>query len=276
MIIQFENRVISSFMLYLDHEIQSQGQAYYNYSGLLYRVNSQHNGLYAYATPFKQLVNDTSISGANVMSGVYLNGNYVGIGQSGLYSINHAQGVVYFTGQLSSNTVVSGRYAIKDINIELSDKEEYKVIFETKYEPKSRYNQTLSGLQTDVKTLPSIFLKYKGGDAAPAAFGGIQDNKVLIKALILTENEFQRVAVCNILKNLTFKFFNLVNSTPFDYLGNYTGLNYYYDNLNFDTGNSPLITEVKVKDVPLIGEFSNIGAKIASAEFVLSTFIRPS
>jgi len=272
--LQYDNKLVSSFLLYLDREIQSKGQAYQNYSGLLYKVTSPINGLFAYAAPFKQLVNDTSITGANVMTGVYLNGTFVTIGTSGLHSINHYQGVAYFTGQLASSVTVSGRYAIKDINTETTDQEEHKVLFETKYAPKSKFNQTLSGLATDVKTLPSIFLKYKGGDAYPAAFGGIRDNKIIIRALILTESEFQRIATCNILKNFTNRTFSIVNSTPFDYLGNYTGLEYNYDNLSFDTVYSPLITDVKVKDIPLVGEYAKLGARAAMVDFTISTFMR--
>jgi hypothetical protein len=273
--ISFDNRLMSSLLLYLDHEVLDGGAAYTNISGRLYPVSSPYSGLYAYATPFKQLVNDTSIAGASVMSGVYLNGAFVTIGTSGLYSINHNQGVAYFTGQLSSSVVVSGRYAVKDINVEITDKAETKTLFETKYIPRLRYNQTISGLDTDVKTLPALYLKYQETEAPPAAFGGIKDNKLKIKGLLLTENESQRISACNILKNLVHRIVPIVTgSTPFDYLGNFTGVNYNYNSLTINTDYSPIVLDVKVKDVPLMGEFSSIGTRIASVEFTISTFMR--
>jgi len=272
--VQFDNRLISSFLLFLDNQIQSKGVCYTNYSGRLYPITSPYQGLYAYATPFKQLCNDTSISGANVMSGVYLNGVFVTVGQSGLYSINHKQGTAYFTGQLSSSVVVSGRYAIKDFNIELADQVEYKLLYETKYVTNSKFNQTLSGLPLDVKTAPVIFLRPKNIENKPFAFGGIDDNEMKIRAIIVADNEFQRIGVCNILKNLNLKGFSIVNSTPFDYLGNFTGLNYSYSGLSYDTVYSPLITEAKVIDVPRVGELENFGRATAIVDFSISTYMR--
>ena len=276
MIQQFDANYISSFLLYLDNKILTKGLAYTNYSGLLYKINSPYSNLYAYATPFKQLVNDSSISGANIMTGLYLNGNFVNVGQSGLYSINHKEGIAYFTSSLPTNTSVSGRYAIKDINLEITDQLEYKLIFDTKYIVKSKFNQVLSGLPSDTKTLPSIFLKVKNTDSKVIAFGGIQDNNITLRALVLADSEYLRLSVCNIMKSLSLHPFSLVNSTPFDYLGNYTGLDYNYNNLSFNTGYWPLIIDVKVKDIPLVREYRNLEANVSAVDFTLSTFWRPS
>lgn len=274
--VQYDNRLMSSFMLFLDNQIQTRGFAYQNYSGQLYPVNTPYQGLYAYAAPFRQLCNDTSISGANVMSGVYVNGTFVTVGQSGLSAINHTQGTVYFTAPFSANTVVSGRYAIKDINIELTDLPESKLLFETKYVVKSKFNQTVSGLDSDVRILPAVYLKMMDGDAAHAAFGGIKDNQIKLRAIIMAENEFQRIAVCNILKNLAFSGFSVAASTPFDYLGNFTGTNYNYNTLSVSTEGSPLITEVTVKNLSnlLADDYRNLGRTAAMADFTVSTFMR--
>jgi hypothetical protein len=274
--VQFDNKLISSFAQYLDHYVQEQGVAYSNHSGLLYRINSRDDGLYAYATPFKQLVRDTAISGANVMSGVYLNGNFVTIGQSGLSRINHDEGTVYFTGQLPANTVISGNYAIKDFNVDITENAEYKLLTMTKYVTNSKFNQVLSGLPSDTRTTPAIFLKAKDTDNKPFALGGIDDNAYRIRAIVITDNEFQRIAVCNIMKNLRYKVFSVVDSTPMDYLGNFTGLNYNYDNLNFNTGYSCLVMEAKARNIPMEGDFADLGRSVAEVDFTISTLMRHS
>src|ERR1700758_3177468 len=128
-----EAQIVSNFMLYIDHSIQQQGQAYTNYSGQLFPVKSNYGGLYAYATPFKQLCNDTSVAGAQVMSGVYINGHFAPVGTSGLIAINHYNGTVYFSSPLPATAFVSGQYAIKDFSIELADQPEWKLLYETKY-----------------------------------------------------------------------------------------------------------------------------------------------
>jgi hypothetical protein len=241
---------------------------------LLYPVQTKLGGYYAYSTPFRQLVNDTAVSGANVMSGVYLNGNFVTIGQSGLSMINHDLGTAYFNTALPSNTVVSGRYAIKDFSVQYTNQLEYKLLFETKYVTNSKFNQVLSGLAADVKTCPAIFLKPKVTENLPFSFGGLDDNSFKIRAVLIADSEFQRIVACNVLKNLNLQTFRIASSTPFDYLGNYTGLVYNYNTLSFISGYESLITEVKVIDVPLKGEFENIGKSIAMVDFAVSTIMR--
>jgi hypothetical protein len=276
--LQFDNKVLSTFSLLIDHEIQNKGVAYTNYSGRFFPTPSNRAGLYAYAAPFKQLCNDTSISGANVISGVYVNGNYVNIGQSGLYSINHYQGVAYFTGQFSSATTVSGRYAVKDVNVELTDHLESKLLFETKHSKRPGFNTPITGLPIDTRTLPALYLKVKDTDAAPAAFGGIKDNKIKIRGTLMAENEFQRLAVCNILKNLTHTGFGVVDNTPFDYLGNYTGASYSFPNLNFRTDVNSLITEVKASEISWreADDMENLGNSYATIDFTITTFMNPA
>jgi hypothetical protein len=95
---QFDNRLISSFLLLLDHEVQRRGTAFINVSGQLYQVPSNLANTNTYTSPYKGWCNDTSISGATIASGVFLNNNFITIGQSGLDSINHYEGAVYFTG----------------------------------------------------------------------------------------------------------------------------------------------------------------------------------
>jgi hypothetical protein len=272
--VSFDIKILSSFLLFIDHELQSKAEAFFNNSGRLYPVSTNVNGFTAYATPYRQLCNDTSISGANIMSGVYVNGNFVGIGQSGLRMINHDLGTAYFSGTLPANAVVSGRYAIKDFSIQYTDQIEYKLLFETKYVTNSKFNQTLSGLASDVKTSPAIFLRAKVTENLPFSFGGLDDNSFKIRAILIADNEFQRIAACNVFKNMNLRTFNVVDSTPFDYLGNYTGLNYNYNNLSFVSGYESLISEVKVIDVPLKGEFENVPRSIAMVDFTVSTIMR--
>lgn len=273
--VQFNQKMLSSFLLYLDHNLLDKGNSFANYSGFLYPVESKISGRFAYATPFKQLVNDTSLSGgAHVMSGVYLNGNFVTVGQSGLLSINHNQGAAYFSSQLPANTIVSGNYSIKEINVELTDDFEYKLLFETKFVTNSKFNQVLSGLPLDTKLTPSVFLKMKKSRNEPFGFGGIDNDEVRVRAIIIVDNEFQRIGVCNILQNLNYRPFQIVESTPFDYLGNFTGVNYNYNGLNFNNGYYPLVLDVDVKDIQYTSEFANIGRSVAIVDFKLSSIMR--
>jgi hypothetical protein len=77
--------LMSSFYLWLDHEILTRGEAFINYSGKLYNSpdpNFPNNSIYG--APFRQWVYDRSVPNANIPSGVFINGNYIARGVSGL------------------------------------------------------------------------------------------------------------------------------------------------------------------------------------------------
>ena len=83
MLSQIDNKLVSSFQLYLDHLILNKGQSYFNYSGTFYPINSPYNGYYTYGGEFAGTVYDNSDSGANVTNQVYINNVLVGTGTSG-------------------------------------------------------------------------------------------------------------------------------------------------------------------------------------------------
>lgn len=270
---QLDNKIISSFLLYIDNRIQQRGEAFYNANGLFYPTQSNINGLYAYTCPYKQLCNDTSIPNATVMSGVYLNNNYVSVGQSGLVAINHYDGAVYFNSSLPKNTVISGSFAIKDFSVYLSDQPDFKLLFETKYYTNPKYgNIPKSGLSLDVKTAPAIYIVTKTQENKPLVFAGLDENTIQLRAVVISENAYQKIAVCNILKNLFMRPFRLVESTPFDYLGNMTGINYNYTTLPTNDFYKPLVLKSKVNEINLDGEFLDMKKQFAFVDFDISTW----
>jgi hypothetical protein len=273
MIPQIDNQIISSFMLFLDHEIQRQGLAYSNKNGLFYPANSNTYGLNAYSCPYKQLCNDTSISGANVISGVYINGSYTPVGTNGLYAINHYEGSIYFSSPPAANAVISGNFAVKDFAVYLSDQPDYKIIFQSKYQSNPKYGETPSGIPLDVKVAPGIFLVPKNQENRAFAFAGLDDNYNRVRAIVVADSVYQRMAVSNILKNFRLKNLNLVLSTPFDYLGNITGQNSYnYTGLSFASNYFPLIMTAKVVEIPQQAEYLDINKQFSMVDFEISTW----
>ena len=65
---------------------------------------------------------------------------------------------------------------------------------------------------------------------------------------------------------------NLISSTPFDYLGNMTGINYNYDTLPKYSNYSPFITKVKILEIPQKGDYDDITRQFAMADFEISTW----
>lgn len=273
---QFDNIVVTSFLLMVDHEIQKRGAAFSNTSGLLYPVPSNLLNTYTYASPYKQWCNDTSIPGATVASGVYLNNNFVTIGQSGLDAINHYAGVVYFTGApLPVSTVVSAAYAVKEYSINLVDQTEWKLLFETKFVLNRQIDQTkgLTGLPLDTKTIPAIFIKTRNQDTRPFALGGYDNSMLSLRAIVIADTEFSRVAACNILKNMNYRPIPITTGTPFDFRGRMTGINYNYDQLSADSRYSTWILGVRGADLPQVGQYENVLKNMGRVDFDISTVI---
>jgi hypothetical protein len=243
--------------------------------GQLYRIPSNLTNAIAYASPFKGWVNDTSISGATVASGIYVNGHFVTIGQSGLDSINHYQGVAYFTGvNFPNSTTVTAAYSVKEFNVSITDQNEWKLLFETKFVSSNEFNQVQSGLALDTKTVPAVFIRNKGQDSRPFALGGYDNSILSMRAIVVADNQFGRIAACNILKNMNYRPVPLITATPFDWAGRFTGVNYNYDQLAIDSSVTNWILGVRGIDVPQEGDYENIIKSVGRVDFDISTVLR--
>lgn len=244
MVIQLNNKLISNLSLLIDHELLLRGQAYTNTSSLFYPITGALYGLNAYATPYRQLVNDASITSATQMTGIYVSGIFIQPGQSGLVSLNIQEGLAYFSGRPTS---VSGNYSLKDFSIYLTTEPEEKLLFETKFNLKQKYPQTITGLNINAQTYPVIFLKPLNIENVPFCIGGT-DNKIFrIRAIVLGESEFQTLAACNILENLANKQYSVINVTglPFDSIGGYTGVSYNYNTYSTASTEKTFVSKVR-------------------------------
>jgi hypothetical protein len=197
---QFDNEVMSSVKLWLDNTILTKGEAYTNFGSKLFRIRDVYNDSYTYGLPFKQIISDVSITGATIMSGIYVNNVFVTKGTSGLIDINYEHGHAYFSNDMDGH-VLSGNYAVKDFNINLTSEPEQKLLFKTKYETRPKRAQELTGLAPNALTYPVIFLLNQGSYNAPFAFGGLDSTHIEIRLLVLANNQFNLDAVCSIVRD---------------------------------------------------------------------------
>ena len=245
MLPQFDNKVMSSFLLWFDHTLLREGEAFENTSSWFYSVNSLYNGMYTYGSPFKQFVNDFSVTGsgdsypssrssthAQIPTGIYLDGVLIGTGTSGFSGINYDQGQVYFGTEITTpETRLSGNYSIKDFSVYLSNEPEEKLLFQTKFNLRSRTSQTYTGLASNEITYPVIFLRYNGSNNEPLAFGGHDLTKINIRAIVLANTQFELDAVCSIFRDQARKYVTLLepSNMPFNNLGGFkSGISYSY------------------------------------------------
>ena len=271
--VQLENKIMSSFLQFVDNEIVNKGEAFTNHGSNFYPVQNLYNGYYTYAAPFKQLVADASIPDATIMNQVYVDGSPVSVGAGDFVGISHYDGQVYFSSDQGSSTI-SGDYAVKDFNIYLTNDPEEKILFEDKYHIDPRTTQTVSGLAPDVQTYPAIYLKNNGGDHIPFAFGGIDNNRIDIRAIVLADSSFKLDAACAILKNTHRSDVDIIEDLPFNAMNAYTGVNYNYSTLAAGQG-GPKIWEVFVSKNVTRGQALNPGVFTAFVDFQLQYIWNP-
>lgn len=237
-------------MLWFDHTLLDKGEAFTNHGSNFYDVNGIYYNYYAYGAPFKQFVTDSSITDAEIMSGVYIGGNAVSdfkkTGESPLVDINFSQGQVYFSAEESST--ISGNYSVKDFNVYLTANAEQELLFENKIDLRPNTSQIVTGLASEVATYPAVFIKNNGGENVPFAFGGLDQTRISLRAVVLADSQFNLDAVCSIFKDRTRTVVPIISDEnyPFNALGGLKTGVYNYEDLTKDIGHD---NEIYIADV---------------------------
>ncbi len=278
MLPKYENLLTSSFLLYLDNRLLTQCSGFYNTSTLFYPITQTFNGYYTYSAPFKPLVGDTSVPIANIMTGVYLNGNFITIGQSGLVNIDYTNGNLYFLNQLPSNSVISGMYSFNEAAIVLPSFSDITVLFETKLSIRPKVPQIPTGLFNNQLSYPAIFIKNEVGSNTPWAFGGLKNTTSEINAYIFAESQFQLDAIVSNFKDAYQEYVPLlgIDEFPYNNMGGFkNGIPYNYTGISskkIQNGSGAFISDVTITDWGRRGLSSDIAKMTTEAFFSLATF----
>lgn len=266
----FLNKANSSVYLWLDNLLCQEGSGHFPSSSNFYKLKQQFNNLYTYSSPYSQFVYDVSISGANVISGIYLNGNYVTTGTSGFYGINYSKGQAYFTSELPSSTSISGNFTIKDFNVVLTNESESKILFETKYSPRYKSISNPTGLLDNQTTYPVIFIKNNSYNNEPFAFGGEVSTKVGYSFIIFSDDKFKLDSTTSLICDQVHSYIPIFNpqEMPFDIYGRCKSGVFNYKDIrstkNPGTSDSLFIEKVGQIEFSqkLYGEMNNLNPEV--------------
>lgn len=220
---------MSNFRLWLDSYIVEKGQAFTNFATNLYHIGSLYNGYTAYSSPYKPFFWSTGVAGTNWSSGVWVNGSHLVVGQSGFRGINFQNGEVYF--DMPVTGTVSGRFTLPELTVSLTSDPEETVLFETKYELRPKIGQTVTGLQSNEKTYPAVYLKKSASFNTPFSFGGEEETDLTVTAYIFADSQFQLDAVTSILRDSCRRYVPLltVAEMPFNAFGGLKSGTYNYN-----------------------------------------------
>ena len=281
MIAQHENKVMASLMLYVDNKVCEKGQAFNNYSSFFNETRQEYSSIYGYGAPFRQFVMDESIMNGQagsptIITGAFLDGDPIYLGESGFHSINHNKGHLYFTEQHLGENRLSGDYSVKEYNIHLTNDTEAEVLFETKHHLNPKIIEDAKPLDPEVKTYPAIFLKSVNSNNVPFAYGGIDNTIMDVRCIILGDSSFSLDAVCSILRDLSKTTVPFVqDDLPLNSLGAYTGQAYNYTGIA--TGEGPWIDSVDISQNLGVDRYGELKSDIyaAFADFRLFDVRKP-
>lgn len=191
MIQQFQHKVTTSFLLWFDNYLLKKGQAFSNKTGQFYfydddRLDDRYK---AFGSPFKQWVNDSSISAATIPSGVYVNGSFQPRSNGLLLDFTNGRALI---SGASPQDSVTGEFAVKDFNIYFTNEGEEDIIVDRKYRPNPRtFSPPQNYIEPYDNAVPAIFISSQSINNDPFAFGGEDTTKIEMKAVVMAENSYQ-------------------------------------------------------------------------------------
>jgi len=273
---QYSHLAVSSFMLWLDNRIQSQ-TGFYLTNSQFYPINQTYAGYKVYSGPFGALVGDTSVTN-NVLTGVYIDNTFTPVGTYPLSGINYEKSQIYLDSNFSTQNPISGaNYAIKEVNTVMANFPDISMLFESKLQLRPKMPQIPTGLNNNILTYPSIFIKNDGNRNEPWEFGGIDATTNIINCYIFCESLYQLDAVCNLIQDARYKYVPLFNpwEMPYNNMGGYvSGRIYNYQQTagqKVAQGYSALIESVEINDFGKRGLSSEIENMTTDAFFALAT-----
>jgi hypothetical protein len=237
---QFVHTLTNSFMLWFDHFLLEKGEAFSNQTGIFYHSpdNFLDDAYVPFSSPYKQFVADSSILGAILPTGIAGDSHY----------IDYDNGRIVETGSnYTSNSVITGAFAVKDFNIYFTNETEDDLVVENKYELNSRiptYDE--SGIAPYDQVVPAVFLSTATMKNEGLAFGGEESTTVRANAVVLSDDPYKLDGILSIFGDSHNEVFYPIpmSGHPMNEYGDLKNNSYSYTTLsNTYSSNKPFLVD---------------------------------
>jgi len=230
---QYLHNVSTSFALWLDHHLLDKGEAYSNQTGKLYNYSDARlpSGYKVFGSPYKQWVYDSTITGASIPSGVYVNSVFTPRGAN--KHIDYLNGRVIYSG-ISTGANVTGSFAVKDFNIYFSNENEEDLILENNLKANEKFSWTgKTYLQPYDNALPAIYIIPDSVGNSPFAFGGEDETRAIMKCVVFAEDPYSLDGVLSLFADSKQKVFKQKDFTdyPLNEFGDVKAPPYSFENV---------------------------------------------
>tara|TARA_Y100001937_G_C7124118_1_gene334066 strand:- start:1585 stop:2493 length:909 start_codon:yes stop_codon:yes gene_type:complete len=260
---QFQHEATTSFSLWLDNHLTNKLEAYSNRQADLYYIPDERmpaypedpDGFVSYNSEYKQWVYDSDATDASIPEGVFIDTgdgvyNFCERGQSGL-AIDFENGRVLLSGAFFPTNYdtlnIKAEFAVKDINIYLSDDTEENLVIQSKLNKNSRTTPEYGageGLPPYQRVAPAAFVSMESSKNVPYAFGGEDLTQLFYRVVLFAEDLYQLdgfISACTDTYNLAIKNVGYENHPLNEYSDLKTGHYSYSETIKNSTNASPLM-----------------------------------
>ena len=188
---QFQHKAVTSMMLWFENFFLSKAEAFSVQTGKFtyYSDIALPENYKAFGSEHKQTVYDSSISGAYIPSGVYINGVYSGFNNSTLI-FDHLNARIIASG-ISSSANVTGKFSPKEIGVYFTNDTEENVILNVQ----EKLNQNVANPHEFYtpyeQKLPAIYIANQSMQNKPFAFGGMNETITKTTAIVLANQAYE-------------------------------------------------------------------------------------
>lgn len=227
---QFDQKLLSSFFLWFDDRVVRYGEAVEpNISQTFYysenSVDLEPDRI-AYYSPDRQFVS----IGNDVPDGVYIKGgdfgtDYVFVEQQpntdiGLM-IDNDQGRVILNATMGTDLSISGNFSRKTLNTYITNESEEELLLNTDFLLADQDDQTflesIQGFSSLNYTLPAAFISYNSSNNVPFAFGGLQDTRSNIRAVVIANDNYVLDSALSLFRDSTETCVPILDYAEFPY-----------------------------------------------------------
>ena len=242
----YDTNLQASAICWVNNVLEKRGAAHYNVSEVFNRYPCDIQGKYSFLTSKPQMIYDSSIVGANIPSGCYVNGVFKNRGEMGL-SIDFLRGQFLLNTNASN---VSGSYSAREVNTYFATSSTEQLLFEKQnfVNPKNLPNFERDDVTKQI--VPAIYVKTDAGKNEFICFEGMASTKAEIKLVFVSNNSFIFQNVNSLFRDEKERYFPLLSpdQLPFDYLGDLKSGTWNYEELqsNAEPNNLVYIDDVRI------------------------------
>jgi hypothetical protein len=257
MLAQFDHSLNISVHLWAQNVVQQNAQGYFNATMQFYpTADARYTGYYSYSCPWKQLVFDSGVSGAQILNAVSGGGFSAPLTRDSGVHFDYLNGRVLVPQALGGNLALTGAAAVSEINFYQPNATEEYMLTQTKYFRNPRYQGTpTTGVDPYVMATPAVFINTIDDRSEAFSFGGIDNTMTTFTLTCFAESDYQLKGLFSLFRDERYGYIPLINiaQNPLDGYNDVkggTGFNYQSIIAQYGTpGNLIYVQNVKTSKV---------------------------